>query len=52
MANFLTAKSYECMMESNGEQVPAVQHCWITRSGAHLDNKFTIDGIVDIAIYQ
>ena len=44
--------SYECLMESNGEQLPAVQHCWITRSSANLDNKFTIDGIVDTSIYQ
>ena len=39
-------------MESNGKQVPAVQHCWVTKNNATLENKFVIDGILDTAIYQ
>ncbi len=44
--------SYECLMESNGVEVPAVQHSWITKSNSTNENKFVIDGILDTAIYQ
>lgn len=45
--------SYECQMEQiNGEELPAIQHNWITKSNSNLENKFSIDGVLDSAIYQ
>ena len=45
-------KSYECTMDLNGVATPAVQHSWITKQEANLENKFLIEGILDTAIYQ
>ena len=47
-------KSYECQMESNGKQIPAVQHCWITKNNANysVENRFVVDGILGTAVYQ
>ena len=44
--------SYECIMESNGIQVPAVQHSWVTKCNSNMENRFLIEGILDTAIYQ
>lgn len=40
------------MEQLNGIEVPAIQHTWITKSNSNLENKFTIDGVLDTAIYQ
>ncbi len=41
-------------MESNDKQVPAVQHCWITKNNGNytVDNRFVVEGIMDTAVYQ
>ncbi len=45
--------SYECKMEVNGLEVAAVQHSWIMKSEIfNLQNKFTVEGILDTAVYQ
>jgi hypothetical protein len=43
--------AYECLMEHNGQQVPAVQHTWIIKRGCQ-DNRLEINGIYNTAIYQ
>lgn len=39
-------------MEYDEKQIPAVQHCWISKTNADIENKFIIDGIIDTSIYQ
>ena len=45
--------SIECTMEQiNGTEIEAIQHNWITKFNSNLENKFTIEGVLDTAIYQ
>lgn len=40
------------MEQVNGIEVPAIQHSWIAKSNSSLENKFTIEGVLDTGIYQ
>lgn len=45
--------SYECVMNLNGVETSGIQHSWIMKpENQSYENKFTVEGILDTAIYQ
>ena len=39
-------------MEVNGVELPAVQHLWVVKANAIIDNKLIVEGVIDTTVYE